>query len=263
VLTGKEDCVVEVSRHEPGSFSWAELATTDSKAAKKFYGNLFGWEFSDSPAGPDMVYTMLKIRDKSIGALYQAGPAQKAMPPNWTTYITVASADESAKKARQLGARILAEPFDVMDVGRMATIQDVQGAIFCLWQPKKHIGVEIVDEPNVMCWCELETTDTESAKAFYTGLFGWGTKVGGDYTEFQRGTTSIGGMMKIPKDWGPVPPHWLIYFAVADCDAAARKTEAQGGKVIVGPTDIEHVGRFAVLADPQGAVFAVIRLSNL
>jgi predicted enzyme related to lactoylglutathione lyase len=258
----KEVSMVEVTRHEPGSFSWAELATTDAAAAKKFYTTLFSWGFVDSPAGPDMVYTMLKMRDKSIGALFEMGAQQKGAPPHWTAYVTVASADESAKKAKQLGAKVLAEPFDVMDVGRMATIQDREGATLCLWQAKKHIGTEIVNEPNTMCWGELETTDTESAKTFYTGLFGWGAKAGGDYTEFQLGGKSIGGMMKIPKEWGPVPPYWLIYFAVTDCDATEKKVRELGGKAIVPSTDIENVGRFAVLSDPQGAVFAVVKLTQ-
>jgi len=253
----------EVTRHEPGSFSWAELATTDADAAKQFYASLFGWTFMDSPAGPDMVYTMLKKRDKSVGALFKMGPQQQGMPPHWTTYVTVASADNSAKKAKALGGKVLAEAFDVMDVGRMATVQDREGATLCLWEPRKHIGVEIVNEPNVMCWCELDTTDTQSAGTFYTGLFGWGTKVGGDYTEFQRNGTSIGGMMKIPKEWGNVPPNWLIYFAVEDCDATAKTAGERGGHAIVPPTTIENVGRFAVIADPQGAVFAIIKLAAM
>jgi predicted enzyme related to lactoylglutathione lyase len=249
----------EVTRHEPGSFSWAELATSDAEGAKKFYTSLFGWSFSDSPAGPGMVYTMLQKKGKNVGALYNPGPTAGGAPPHWMTYVTVASADDSAKKAEDLGGKAIAEPFDVMDVGRMATIRDPQGAVICLWQPKKHIGAEVVNEPNAMCWCELDTTDLESAKRFYTGLFGWGTKVGGDYTEFQRNGTSIGGMMKIPKDWGSVPPSWLVYFAVEDCDRAAAKTSELGGRPIVPPTDIPNVGRFAVLSDPQGAVFAVIK----
>ncbi len=251
---------MEVTRHEPGSFSWAELGTTDADAAKKFYTSLFGWTFVDSPVGPDMVYTRLQKGGRDVGALYRMGPQQQGMPPHWTTYVTVASADETARKAAGLGGKVVAEPFDVMDVGRMATLQDPTGATFCVWQPKKHIGAQIVNEPSAMCWSELDTTDTEAAGRFYTSLFGWGTKVGGDYTEFQRGGTSIGGMMRIPKEWGPVPPSWLIYFAVEDCDGSVARAKELGGGTIVAPTDIPGTGRFSVLRDPQGAVFAVVRL---
>jgi hypothetical protein len=252
--------MTEVSRHEPGSFCWAELATTDEGSAKKFYTTLFGWGFEDSPAGPGMVYTTLKKNGKSVGALYRMRPDQKGMPPNWMTYVTVASAGEAARKAKELGGKVFMEPFDVMDVGRMAIIEDQQGARICVWEPKKHIGAEVVNEPGALCWAELDTTDTESAKRFYTGLFDWGAKVSETYTEWQQGGVSIGGMMKIPKEWGPVPPNWLVYFAVTDCDATAKKTGELGGGTIVPPTDIPGAGRFSVLRDPQGAVFAIYRM---
>ena len=250
----------EVTRHEPGSFCWPELATTDNGAAKKFYTSLFGWSAEDSPAGPDMIYTMLKKKGKAVGALYKLGPQQKGAPPHWNIYVAVASADAAAKKAKDLGGKVLMEPFDVMDVGRMAIIQDQQGATFCVWEPKKHIGAEVVNEPGALCWAELDTTDTESAKRFYTELFGWGAKVSDTYTEWQQKGTSIGGLMKIPKEWGAVPPNWLVYFAVTDPDATAKKTGELCGGAIVPPMDIPGAGRFAVLRDPQGAVFAVYRM---
>jgi predicted enzyme related to lactoylglutathione lyase len=250
----------EVTRHEPGSFCWPELATTDEGAAKKFYTTLFDWSFEDSPAGPDMVYTMLKKKGKDVGALYKLGPEQKGVPPHWNIYVSVASADATAKKAKDLGAKVLMEPFDVMDFGRMAIIEDQQGARICLWEAKKHIGASVVNEPGALCWAELDTTDTDSAKRFYTGLFGWGAKVSETYTEWQQGGTSIGGLMKIPKEWGPAPPNWLVYFAVSDPDATTKRAGELGGGTIVPPTDIPDAGRFAVLRDPQGAVFAIYRM---
>ena len=251
----------EVTRHEPGSFCWPELATTDDGAAKKFSTTLFNWSFEDSPAGPDMIYTMLKKKGKNVGALYKLGPQQKGVPPHWNVYVAVTSADETAKKAKELGGKLLMEPFDVMDVGRMAIIQDQQGAMISLWQAKKHIGAEVINEPDSLCWAELDTTDTESARKFYTGLFGWGAKVSEQYTEWQRGGTSIGGLMKIPKEWGPVPPNWLVYFMVSDVDATTKKAGSLGGQAIVPPTDIPKTGRFSVIRDPQGAVFASFKPS--
>ena len=250
--------MTQVDKHEPGSFSWPELATNDPAAAKKFYTSLFGWATVDSPAGPDMVYTTLKKGDRSVGALYQDAK-EKSIPPHWNTYVTVASADAAAQKAKDLGGKVLAEAFDVMEFGRMAVVQDPQGATICLWQPKQHIGAQVVNEPGALCWCELDTTDTAGAQKFYTGLFGWGAKVSPEYTEWQKNGTSIGGLMKIPKEWGPVPPNWLVYFASDDVDATAAKAAKAGGKTIVPPSNIPDMGRFAVLADPQGAVFAIFR----
>ena len=254
-----------VTKHEPGSFCWPELATTDAGGAKTFYKGVFGWDANDSPAGPDMVYTMLQKSGKNVGALYGLGAQQQGVPPHWNIYVAVASADETAKKAKDLGGKVLMEPFDVMDVGRMAIIEDKQGAKICIWEAKKHIGAEVINEPNSLCWAELDTNDTKSAGSFYTELFGWGKKGGGqaanetEYIEWQHGGKSIGGMMTIPKEWGPVPPNWLVYFAVADVDATAKKTGELKGAAIVPPTDIPDMGRFAVLRDPQGAVFAVFR----
>jgi uncharacterized protein len=251
----------EVTRHEPGSFCWPELATTDAGGAKKFYTTLFDWSFEDSPAGPDMIYTMLKKKGKSVGALYKLGAEQKGIPPHWNVYVAVASADATAKKAKELGGKVLMEPFDVMEFGRMAVIQDQQGATICIWEARKHIGAEVINEPDSLCWAELDTTDTNSAQKFYTGLFGWGAKVSEEYTEWQRGGTSIGGLMKIPKEWGPVPPNWLVYFMVSDVDATTKKAGSLGGQAIVPPTDIPKTGRFSVIRDPQGAVFASFKPS--
>ena len=259
----------EVTSHAPGSFCWIELNTSDSAAAKKFYQGLFDWQAEDMPAGPDMVYTMLKIKGLEVGAMCNLQPEQKAhgVPPHWMTYVAVESADDAAKKAASLGATVMAGAFDVMDVGRMAIIQDPQGATFCVWQAKAHIGARLVGDTGTFGWDELWTTDRKKAVEFYTGLFGWGAKEGsmgemGVYTEWQNGGQSIGGMMEIAPEMGPVPPNWLPYFMVEDCNATTDKAAASGGKVSVPPTDIPNVGRFSVIQDPQGAMFAIIKLTG-
>ena len=250
--------------HAPGSFCWIELATTDGPGAKKFYGELFGWEAHDSPVGPDMVYTILRLDGKDVGALFQKGETMKDVPTHWASYISVTSADETVAKAKSLGGTIMKEAFDVMDVGRMAVITDPTGATFCIWQPKKHQGVGVKGEPNSLTWNELLTKDTARASDFYTKLFGWLDNTHGGampYTEFMNGDTHAGGMMQIAPQMGPVPPHWGIYFAVDDPDAAFKKATSLGARAIVPPMDIEKVGRFATISDPQGAVFSIIKLT--
>ena len=168
----------ETPNYAPGTFCWVELGTTDSEAAKKFYTELFGWTPDDKPVGPGMVYTMLNLDGKNAGALYQLDPERIAQgtPPHWLSYVLVTSADESAAKAKELGATLLAGPFDVMTVGRMAVVQDPTGAVFALWQPKDHLGAGVVNVPNSFCWNELMTTDTAKDGDFYSGLFGWGKR---------------------------------------------------------------------------------------
>ncbi|MDX6385240.1 MAG: uncharacterized protein QOK48_2813, partial [Blastocatellia bacterium] len=171
----------------PGAFCWAELATTDGPGAKKFCSELFGWTANDLPIGPDMVYTMLKLDGKDVGALYQKGEAMKDVPTHWAQYISVASADETAAKAKSLGGTVMQEPFDVMDVGRMAVIIDPTGAAFCIWQAGTHAGYGVKGQPNTVSWNELLTTDTARAIDFYSKLFGWVANTHGapmEYTEW-------------------------------------------------------------------------------
>lgn len=257
--------MTEVSKYEPGMFCWVELATKDGGAAKNFYKSLFRWGSDDLPIEGGN-YTMLQKNGKQAGALYEMGPEQKGTPPRWNSYVSVANADETAAKAEKLGGKVLLEPFDVMDQGRMANLQDPTGAPFAIWEPKKHRGAEVVNEPGFFCWNELYTTDPKRAGDFYSSLFGWTREPmptpTGEYTIFKKGDAQAAGMMKIPKEMGPVPPHWLVYFAVEDSDKTVEKAKGMGAEVHVPPTDIPNIGRFAVLDDPQGAGFAVIRLER-
>ncbi len=136
--------MTETTSHQPGTFCWIELTTSDRPAAKQFYGSLFGWTANEMPLDGGEPYVMLQKNGKNVGALYQNAD----VPPNWLSYVAVTSADDTAKTAKDLGANLLSEPFDVMDAGRMAVVQDPQGATFALWQAKVHHGIELRDEPG-------------------------------------------------------------------------------------------------------------------
>ncbi len=259
--------MTEFSAYAPGAFCWTDLSTTDAEGAKAFYTALFGWEAIDAPAGPDMVYTMLNLNGKPVAALYQMGPEQQSqgMPPFWNSYVSVANAAEMAEKAKSLGGTVLQDAFDVMDAGRMAMIQDPTGAVLALWEPKTHFGSHLANVPGSFSWNELATNDTVRASAFYTGLFGWTAQVQEEpfsYTTFSNGKRMNAGMLQMTEDWGDVLPHWMVYFAVEDCDASAEKVKQLGGQLRVPPTDIPPVGRFAVVQDPQGGAFTIIKLNN-
>ena len=258
--------MTEFKEYAHGTFSWVDLVTTDPEGAKQFYNQLFGWDFVDMPAGPGMVYTMCKKRDKNVAALYQMGPDRPGMPPHWVSYVSVDNVDNVVEKVKSSGGTALAEPMDVMDAGRMAMIQDPTGAAVALWQAKAHIGADICNEPGALSWNELLTHDPERAKTFYTSVFGWGSHTadmgGFDYTAFLVGERSNAGMMKIRDEWGDMPSNWIVYFAVGDCDASAEKVKSLGGTVLMPPSDIPQVGRFAAVQDPQGAYLTVIELAN-
>ncbi|HEV2949218.1 MAG TPA: VOC family protein [Gemmataceae bacterium] len=260
---------MEINKVKPGNFCWFELATTDQAAAKKFYGGLFSWTANDAPMGPDAFYTMFQLRGRNVGAAYKLDTDQvkQGVPPHWGTYVAVANADEMVAKAKTLGATVFAGPFDVAEHGRMAVLGDPTGATISLWQANRHPGVGLWGEVGAFCWSELLTRDTTTATKFYTALFGWKTKVteesGFPYTHWQNDGADIGGMMAIMEQWGPMPPCWVNYVQVQNCDDTTAKATSLGGEVCMPPTDIPNTGRFAMLQDPQGATLSVIALAPM
>jgi predicted enzyme related to lactoylglutathione lyase len=256
-----------IDTHKPGAFCWVELGTTDQNAAKNFYSSLFGWVANDNPMGPNEFYTIFRLQGRDAAAAYTLRPDQRAhgVPPHWMLYIAVDSADAAANRAAQLGGQVLAPAFDVMDAGRMAVLQDPTGAVFSVWQAKEHSGTGITGVPGTLCWSDLNTPDQSRARKFYTDLLGW--KVTDDtdddppsgYVHIQNGEDFIGGISP-PAFVNPhVPPHWMPYFLVSNCDASAAKAKQLGAKVYMEPRTLEEAGRFAILADPQGAAFAIFQ----
>ena len=250
-------------RYEPGTFCWIDLATTDPAGARAFYGELFGWEAEDMPAGEAGTYTMLRLDGDDIGGLYEmdAGQREQGVPPYWFSYVSVDDADAIASRARELGGTVYGEAFDVLDSGRMAVIQDPTGATLGAWQPRAHIGASRVNDPGCFTWNELQTRDPETAADFYAGLFGWETEpVEQDgnlvYVTIENAGAKNGGMMPMTEQHGDTPPHWLVYFTVPSCDDAVARVRELGGGVLTGPFDL-GAGRIAVVSDPQGAAFAL------
>ena len=242
----------ERTSYTPGTFSWAELVTSDAGAAKGFYTELFGWEYDDNPAGEGQIYSMAKRDGHSVAALYPGD-----QPPNWNCYVTVTSADETAQKAQDAGGSIMAEPFDVMDVGRMAVISDPVGAALCVWEPRASIGATLVNTPGSMTWNDLVTSDPDAAEAFYGAVFGWTFQEfpdSGGYRVIRNGEHGNGGIMPMEQ----TPPNWMPYFGHDDTDRLAGEIGDLGGRLYNGPVHLPQgtSGTIAVLRDPQGAVFA-------
>ncbi len=252
----------ERTSYAPGTPNWVDLGTTDQAAAKDFYGALFGWTFVDNPVDETntVFYTMASRNDSVVAGI---GPlnAPDGVPPHWNSYVSVDDIDATVAKVAGAGGTVIAPPFPVVEAGRMAVIQDPTGALLMLWEAKDHIGAQLVNEAGAFTWTELLSPDVPKAAAFYATVLGWGAKPQGDpvsYTEFTLGGESIAGAMNPPMPG--IPPSWGIYFATDDTDATVAQAQSLGGALMAGPMDIEP-GRFAVLADPQGAVFSVIKMS--
>ena len=251
----------ERTSYAPGTPAWIDIGT-DVDAAAAFYSALFGWALvSAGPAAGGYGF----FTDAAGKLIAGVGPQQSPGPPFWSHYVSVADVDETAAKVTAAGGTVVVPPMDVMEAGRMAVFQDTEGAFFSGWQPGETIGCEVVNEPGAFCWTELNTRDLEAAKAFYPQVFGWGVHTSAgpmEYSEWQVDGESIAGMMAMPPMVpAEVPPYWLVYFAVTDTDATVAKAKELGAMAMVEGMDTP-AGRLAVLADPQGAAFAVIAMPS-
>jgi uncharacterized protein len=261
--------MAEMSEYAPGVPSWVDLGTPDIEKTVAFYEGVFGWQIPESENAEETGgYRVALSNGRSVAGIMPL--MQEGQPPVWSTYVNVEDADATVAKAMEAGGTVFAEPMDVMELGRMAVFADPTGAILGIWQPGQMQGAELVNEPVSACWNELNTRDTEAAKAFYSAVFGWDPQLSEVATEGyvsfhnpEHDTEGgVAGMIdmtgRVPDE---VPAHWMVYFAVEDTDAAVAKAQELGGSVAVAAIDIP-IGRFAVLNDPNGSHFAVIALNE-
>ena len=248
--------MTEMTRYDHGVPSWVDIGTTDLEASLRFYGQLFGGEGQDmgEEAGH---YTILSKDGRQVAAL---SPAQDPGPPRWTTYVNVDDVDAVAAAVGPAGGTVIVPPMTVMTAGRMAIFADPTGAVIAAWQPRDHIGAQLVNEPGAVIWNELMTSDLAKTKAFYSATFGWGWGGSDEYAEAQVDGRTVAGVMPRPPDMpAEVPDSWSVYFGTADVDGDCTRATGLGATVIVPPTDIPGTGRFAMLLDPQGAAFGLFK----
>ena len=246
-----------------GKFVWFECVTSEVSKAKAFYGEVIGWKTQPFPMGKE-TYEMLAVGETPVGGYASPEDAAGAAgPSHWTSYVSVDEVDATVKKVVAEGGALLQEPFDVPEVGRMARVADPQGATF--WLMSGHDGNDAPDVPPVQGhfnWNELWARDGASAVRFYEKVLGYTSKQtampdGGTYHVLEKDGVPRAGVMTSPMP--KVPPMWLPYVAVDDCDAAVARAVKHGGAAHVPPTDIPDVGRFAILADTNGARFGVLK----
>jgi len=253
-----------------GEFCWLELATDDLPGAQRFYRALLDWEIPDPESDGHMAYSHVHGGGRELGGAYAllAEQREQGVPPHWMSYVRVAKIEDAMERATAHGGTVVFGPCDVADTGRLAVLASPSGAAFSVWQDGKHCGAHYDGAPGVPCWFELMSRDVDADGPFYEHLFGW-TRASrdmgpmGSYTVFLDGERQAAGMMALPAEAGPAPSHWMPYIAVEDCDAAAARVAEHGGRLYAPPQDIPGVGRFAVAADPAGAVISLIRLAEV
>lgn len=244
-----------------GTFSWADLATTDVDGAKDFYRRLFGWEPEDR-AGAAGGYTILRLAGDAVAGLYGQSdePLTSGFPSRWLCYVTVDSVDEAVARAAELGGTVVNGAVDVEDAGRMAVIADPRGARLALWEARAMIGAGRVNDPGCMCWNDLVSAHLDAAARFYPGLFGWEIRElpqAGGYRLVRNGDRSNGGMLPAELVGWEGPGYWVPYFNAGELDRAMAVVDEGGGRVVAAPQAVP-AGRFAIVTDPQGAPFGLL-----
>lgn len=243
-----------------GRFCWHELHTNDRAKALAFYKQLMGWETKDVAMGPGEPYGLCLMNGKDFaGVTKSMAPAH--VPPHWLPYIAVDDVDASAKKATELGGKIVSAPMDIPNVGRFAVLADPQRAVFAIHMHFSPYPEEPERPPvGAFCWEELMTSDPEAAAQFYSKLFGYTVEnvdMGpmGIYRILKRGDRQTAGVMKRMQE--NVHPHWMSYLHVKNVDESTKNAQELGAKLCAGPMDIPNVGRFSAIDDPTGAGIAL------
>lgn len=242
-----------------GQVRWLDLSTPDVDAAAAFYSGLLGWrlESDDTPVGRYVI----GLTDAGPVAGMMAPPAEdgEGAPPAWTVFFGVADAAAAFDRARGLGATGLQSPTEVPGGSLIAVVSDPAGAVVGLMESR---GGEPLawGRPGAATWVELQSRGVDASAAFYGDLLEWTPGPEDDgYRMLQRQGQPVAGLMAMPPEVpADVPSYWLVYFAVDDVEAAVRRVEELGGSVVVSTMTVQEM-RFAVVADPSGAVFALLR----
>jgi uncharacterized protein len=245
-----------------GQFSWYDLMTPDSAAAKKFYPSVTDWGTEEWDKAD---YTMWTAGGVPMGGINPITPEQTAqgIKPHWLAYITVDDVESAANKVRSLGGKVM-HTETIPDVGRFAIIQDPQGAMVAIIKSDTPSdGFDGTPTLGRFSWHELMTTDTNRAFDFYRQLFGW-EKIeemdmgpGGKYLEYGKNGKMYGGMFNRRPEHGQMPPNWTYYANVKSVAKSIAAAKRAGGGVVLPPMEVPGGSIVAVLVDDQGAMFAV------
>ena len=240
-----------------GRFVWRELLVKNQAKASAFYSSVFGWKAVTTDMGGGYRYTLLKNGEKDVGGL-DAPPADRDVPSNWLTYITVDDVDAVAARGPSLGGSVLMAPYDVPTIGRVAIVADPQGGKFAAVQSLTPGATDTTPQTHSFCWSVIVAKNVDAVVPFYTSLFGWTPSPMGDeegHVLFSRGEEMVASTMQSRDDTKPA--QWINYVAVENLDASAKKAQAAGAQLVMGPVAVPQQGSYVVVADPTGALVAL------
>ena len=243
-----------------GTPCWVDLGVTDIPGAQAFYADLLGWDCQTGTPESGGYSMCLRSGRPAAGIGPKMGPPDT--PSVWMTYLATDDADQTAARIKAAGGQVISEPFDVMDVGRMAVAADPADAVFGIWESRAHSGIGVANEPGALTWNENMSRGYDGNMAFYQDVFGYDfvdmSADGFRYATMKVNGEDVGGIGELGPEFPPdMPASWTAYFAVQDADATIAKTTQLGGSLLRPAWDTPY-GRMAVIADNQGAAFAII-----
>jgi predicted enzyme related to lactoylglutathione lyase len=243
--------------------AWVDLATKDPAAAREFYAKVLGWQIEVNPDPQYGGYGLARIGGQDAAGI--GGTQSPDQPTAWSFYIGTDDLAATTERVKAAGGSVMAEPFDIGDQGRMAVFQDPTGAFISAWEPAQMGGFQ-TQGPNAFGWAELNARSVEKALPFYSEVFGWDAKTTPSepqpYTEFQVAGESVAGALEMSADLpAEMPSYWMVYFSVDDVDRSHQAALDAGARSIVAPRDFPG-GRFAIVSDPQGAMFGLLKVPS-
>ena len=249
-----------------GTFFWNELRTRDLEAAKKFYGSTLDWTFDNDSTDPSREYWVGKSGGMPAAGLIQMDDNEwKGVPDHWFCYIAVDDADARADLVRQNLGSVCRELVDIPDIGRVAEVQDANGAMVGYMTPnipdEAMHGDWDMSPYGKFFWNELMVEDVESAKKFYGATLDWTfdevpNAQGGLYWVARSQSMHAAGIFKMEgEEFKGIPSNWFSYIAAKDIDASCKKATDSGGKLLKPVFDVPNVGRFGVIEDTTGVCF--------
>lgn len=253
--------MTKIESYRQGTPCYVELMAPDPAAAAAFYADVLGWSIEETEVPEFGVYRSGKVGGDFVSGISGQMPELAGHPAFWGVYLAVDDVDATVAKVEAAGGKVDAGPIDVMDMGRMASIQDPTGARVNLWQAGTSIGTERVNEPGAPTWNEVVTPEVDRAVQFYADVLGMGSEQQAMGEQTYTSLTDVDGKVvggTMAPQFEGVPPHWNLYFHVADVDATVAKVEAGGGKVVVPVFEVP-IGRIGFVSDPQGAMFGVMQ----
>lgn len=242
-----------------GTFVWYDLKTREFEPAWTFYGGLLGWSRheTDRPAGR---YSMIRHQDRNLGGIVPLDHEDR-VAPHWVGYVSVPDIEGCVRAVQAEGGSVPLPPTEIPGVGLFSVVCDPHGAAISPFQWTGRADDPLPTNAGAFCWSELLTSDPFGAEPFYQKSFGWKVERGrpgayGAYWIFRNEGRAVAGMVHRPHDTD-YPTHWLHYVRVETLESTLKAAEAQGGSVLLPPTDIADEGRFAILRDPGRALIGL------